>query len=216
MKRPPKKLKQTRFSWNHVLLILVLLALVIVVASVPFFSGVAGAARGGGTKKSNLPDLAATGAVLQNLQKSVKDNVLLYQAQEGVGVANVGEARSKASLLRAGVKGDSLGNVRASVFYADSTGKLITSATTEYVTVTNSGAFVDINVDPLMPASGPGVWTKAYSALFSGLPINMPTSNGTVTETYFVFYIHADPSSLITESNKENNYKENTYIFRCA
>ena len=135
----------------------------------------------------------------------------------GASIANIGEARSKASVFRVGAKGDSLGNVKTTVSYLDSTGKLITSATTEYITITNyNGAFVDINVDPLMPYPGPNKWIESYTVNFLRLPINMPPTNGTVRETYFTFYSQADVSLVIRESNESNNYKENSYIVRCA
>ena len=212
-----KKTKQNKYNLARVFLILLILAVIIAIANNAFFSGTGAAVRGGGAKKSSLPDLTATHISLQDIGKRIENSSLLYNAQVGASIANIGDGRSKASVFRVGAKGSSLGNVKTTVSYLDSTGKLITSATTEYITITNyNGAFVDINVDPLMPYPGPNKWIESYTVHFLGLPINMPPTNETIRETYFTFYSQADASLVIRESNESNNYKENSYIVRCA
>ncbi|MBI2523071.1 hypothetical protein HYW19_01655 [Candidatus Woesearchaeota archaeon] len=208
-----KKVKQNKS--NYIFLILLILAAIIVVTNNAFFSGTGAAVRGEGTKKSSLPDLIASGATLQNVQKKLIEGKLLFHIQEGVGVANIGGARSKASVLRAGIIGNSLQNVRATVFYVDSTGRLVTSATTQYFTLTNNGAYIDIPVDPLMPYDK-YKWGDNYAVLFLDVPINMPPTNGTVVETKYALFSDADVTKLVTESDEINNYMEKGYIFRCA
>ena len=203
-------------NWTLVLVVLIIAIVILLVFTNGFSLGVGSAVRGGGSKK---PDLIGTGAVLQYMDKRLVNNSLLYNLQVGAGVANYGEARAKESVLRVGAIGDSLkdAGVLTTVFYADSTGKLITSATTRYITKTNyDNTFVDISVDPLMPESGTGKYSDAYAVLFLGVPINMPSTDGTVTETKFTFYSQADVSLVISESNENNNNKENSYVFRCA
>ena len=221
-----KRTKQShRHNWTYFFLILLILAVIIVIINTDFFSGVASVVRGGkggsgwdseGSKK--LPDLTATVADLQNIDKILVNGTLLINAQVGAGLANIGEAKAiKESVFHVGVNGYSPG-VRISVSYLDATGKTIISATTEYKTVYNSynNAYVDINQDQLPGINGPGINSDAYYVLFSRLPINMPPTDGTVSETKFTFYSLADASLVISESNENNNYKEDSYIFRCA
>ena len=212
-----KGVKEThKHNLVHFLVVLIIAIVILLIFTNGFSLGTAGAVRsGGGAKKSSLPDLIASGATLQNVQKKLIEGKLFFHIQEGMGVANMGGARSKASVLRAGIIGDSLQNVRATVSYLDSTGKLVTSATTQYLTLTNNGAYIDIPVDPLMPYDK-YKWGDNFAVLFLDVPINMPPPDGTVTETRFTLFGDADVTKVVTESSEINNYIEQDYIFRCA
>ena len=205
-----------KHNWLHFLVVLIIAIVILLIFTNGFSLGVGSAVRGGGSK---LPDLIGNGAVLQYMDKRLVNNSLLYNLQVGAGVANYGEARAKESVLRVGAMGDTLkdAGVLTTAFYLDATGKPIQSATTRYITKTNyDNTFVDISVDPLMPESGTGKYSEVYAVLFLGVPINMPSTDGTVTETKFTFYSQADVSLVIKESNENNNNKENSYVFRCA
>lgn len=206
--------KNHRHNWLHFLVVLIIAVVFVVAISNNFSSGTGSAVRGGGSKK---PDLIATSVDLQIIDKRLVNDTLLFNMQVGASLANFGEARAKASVFRVGAKGDNLENVITTVGYLDATGALIRSATTKYITITNYyGAFVDISVDPLMPISGTGKSSDGYTVLFIKVPINMPPTDGTVSETKFTFYSQADVTSVISESNENNNYKENSYTFRCS
>ncbi|MBI1935368.1 hypothetical protein HYS31_02910 [Candidatus Woesearchaeota archaeon] len=199
-------------NWTAILVVLIIAIVFLLVFMNNYSSGTGSVVRGSGSKK---PDLIASGATLQHVQKKLIEDKLFFHLQEGVGVANMGGARSKASVLRAGITGDSLQNVRATVSYLDSTGKLVTSATTQYLTLTNNGVYIDIPVDTLMPYDK-YKWGDSYAVLFLDVPINMPPPDGTVTETRFTLFGDADVTKVVTESDEINNYIEQGYIFRCA
>ena len=206
-----------RHNWVHFLVVLIIAIVVLLIFTNGFFSGTAGAVRSGGGTKS-YADLIPNGAVLQNIEKKIIEGKLFFHIQEGVGVANMGTARSKASVLRAGIRsdsGNSLQNVRATVSYLDSTGKLVTSATTQFLTLTNNDAYIDIPIDSLMPYDK-YKWGDSFSVLFLDVPINMPSPDGAVTETKYTLFGDADATKVVTESNENNNHVENGYIIRCA
>lgn len=203
-----------KHNWVHFLVVLIITTVILLVFTNGFSLGAGSVVRGSGSKK---PDLIATSVDLQKIDKSLVNDTLLFNMQVGASLANFGEARAKASVFRVGAKGDNLENVITTVGYLDATGALVRSATTKYITITNYyGTFVDISVDPLMPISGTGKSSDGYTVLFIKIPINMPPTDGTVSETKFTFYSQADVTSVISESNENNNYKENGYIFRCA
>lgn len=205
--------KSKAHNWTLVIVVLIISAVFLVISN--DFSSLTGSA----VRIQKKPDLVAT---LVNLQDDVdrrfaEDGTLLYHLQVGATLANFGNARAKESVFRVGLKSDNLENVGTSVSYLDATGKLILSATTKFITMTNyNSEYVDINIDPLMPVSGTGKSYDSYTILFMRVPVNLPPPDGTVSETPFTFYSQADVASVISESNETNNYKENSYIFRCA
>ena len=195
---------------NTIILIsfIVLIAIVMIISNgIP--SGTGSAVRGGGSKK---PDLVPYGSNLQSIEYKYGENsTLLARMQVGIGVGNVGGTRAKESILEAGVQGDSLGGVKSAAFvlYTKDTNTFQSASTTYYNLA--GGISIGIIVNPLQAGTG-----EVYTVHFMNIPIPLPLLDGTPTEQKFTFYGIADATSVISESNENNNNLSRSYILRCA
>ena len=200
-----------RYNWTPLIIIIITFAVILVIFTNDFSSSTGSAVRGGGSKK---PDLVPYGADLQTLDYTgFRDNTtLLANIQEGVGVGNIGDLRAKESVLAAGMQGNSVEGVTASAFILDVTGTY-RSAQTKFYSIDNwFQSSIEIGVNPLQPGTGTG-----YTILFMHLPIKLPPLNGTTpVETNFTLYGIADASSVISESNENNNKLNRSYIVHCV
>lgn len=205
-KKEDNRKESKAHNWTLVIVVLIISAVFLVISN-DFSSLTGSAVRGGGSKKS---DLVPYGSDIQNVYyERVGNSTILADIQVGIGVGNIGGARAKESVLEAGVQGESLEGVTTTAFVVYSIGS---GQSATYYNIQEYGkSSIGIKVNPLLPGTGEG-----YTVLFLNLPIGSPPLDGTPLETKFTLYGIADASSVISESNENNNAISRGYIFHCA
>src|SRR3989338_899121 len=201
--------KSQRPNWTLVLVVSIIAVVFLVLISNNFSSSTGSVVRGGSQKK---PDLIPNKADMTGVTYEWGENsVLLANIQVDAGVANIGSTRAKESVLEAGMQSDySLEGISTAAFVIYSIGTF-QSATTSYYHISSGSATIGIKVNPLQAGTG-----EYYYVNFLNLPIRLPPPDGTSAETKFNFQGIADASSVISESNENNNNINRSYIVHCA
>ena len=196
-------------NWTLVLVVLIISAVFVVIISNDFSS-----VTGSAVRSQKKPDLVPYGSDMQIVSYTGyggNGTKLLANIQVGTGVGNIGTARAKESVLVAGMQGDSVEGVTTTTFIVDITGTY-RSAQTKFYSITNwYQSSIEIGVNALQPGTGEG-----FTLLFMNVPIGLPSLNGTPVETKVTLYGIADASSVISESNENNNNINKSYIFHFA
>ena len=199
-----------RYNWTPLIIIIITSAVILVIFTNDFSSSTGSAVRGGSKK----PDLVPYGSDMQIVSYTGyggNGTKLLANIQVGTGVGNIGTARAKESVLVAGMQGDSVEGVTTTTFIVDITGTY-RSAQTKFYSITNwYQSSIEIGVNALQPGTGEG-----FTLLFMNVPIGLPSLNGTPVETNFTLYNIVDASSVISESNENNNNLNRSYIVHCV